>query len=308
MEVKGNSPLAALLDGKLVIFTGKGGVGKTSISAALARSAAGRGRRVLLAEVHSSRRIPPLFGIEAEGDGPLEIEERLEWIHLTPDTALEIYAMRLLRFRSVYRAVFEQRAVRRFLKAIPSLPEILVLGHLAFLVEEGRYDLVVLDAPSSGPGSLMLAAPREVMQGAPRGPLYQGAEWIQGLLKDKKQTTIHLVVTPEELPVSEAVDLHHRLKDDLDLPMGAVLINRTLEDPFPPRPEAALEAAASHLLGKSLASSAALLRARLGFQEIYIDRLRAGVDLQAILLPEILAAGDDLTVVEQLSTALSEAL
>lgn len=306
MKVKGNSPLATLLDSKLTIFTGKGGVGKTSLSTALALLAVKQGRRVLLAEVRSSRRIPPLFGIEAENDGPIELQDGLEWIHLTPAAALEVYALRLLRFRSVYRAVFEQRAVRRFLKAIPSLSEILVLGHLAFLVEDGRFDLVVLDAPSSGPGALMLAAPHEVMQGAPRGPLFSGAEWIQRLLTDKKRTTIHLVVTPEELPVSEAVDLHHRLKDELDLPLGAIFLNRTLEDPFPPRAEAVLEAAERHRLGSSLASSAALLRARLKLQEVYIDRLRAGVDLEATLLPEILASGDDLTVVKQLSGALSE--
>lgn len=305
MQVKENSPLATLQHGKLAIFTGKGGVGKTSLSAAFALCAVERGRRVLLAEVRSSRRIPPLFGIEAEQDGPLELQDRLDWIHLTPATALEVYAMRLLRFRSVYRAVFEQRAVRRFLKAIPSLAEILVLGHLAFLVEDGRYDLVVLDAPSSGPGALMLAAPREVMRGAPRGPLFNGAEWIQRLLADGRQTAIHLVVTPEELPVSEAVELHHRLKGELDLPLGAVFINRTLEDPFPPGSEAVLGAAGVHPLGRSLAGSAALLRARLDLQETYIDRLRAGVDLEAIPLPEILAAGDDLTVVRQLSAALS---
>jgi anion-transporting ArsA/GET3 family ATPase len=307
VKVKGNSPLAKLLDGKLAIFTGKGGVGKTSLSTALALSAARKGRRVLLAEVRSSRRVPPLFGIEAEEDGPLGIQDGLDWIHLTPASALEVYAVRLLRFRSVYRAVFGQRSVRHFLRAIPSLSEILVLGHLAYLIEDGRYDLAVLDAPSSGPGALLLAAPREVMQGAPRGPLFNGAEWIQRLLADGKQTSIHLVVTPEELPVSEAVDLHHRLKVELDLPLGAVFVNRTLEDPFPPRPEAVLEAAGRHPLGRSLAGSASLLRARLKLQETYTDRLRAGVDLEAILLPEILAAGDPLTVVERLADVLAEA-
>jgi anion-transporting ArsA/GET3 family ATPase len=304
VKVKENSPLAALLDGKLVIFTGKGGVGKTSLSAALAQCAVERSQRVLLAEVRSSRRIPPLFGIEPEGDGPLELRAGLEWIHLTPAAALEVYAMRLLRFRSVYRAVFEQRAVRRFLRAIPSLSEILVLGHLAFLVEDGRYDRVILDAPSSGPGALMLAAPREVMQGAPHGPLFSGAEWIQKLLTDGKRTRVHLVVTPEELPVSEAVDLHHRLQDELDLPLGAVVINRTLENPFPHRAEAVLAAAGLLTQGRSLASSAALLRARLALQEVYIDRLRAGVDLEAIPLPEIFSSGDDLTVVKHLSDVL----
>jgi anion-transporting ArsA/GET3 family ATPase len=307
VKVKENSLLAKLLDGKLAIFTGKGGVGKTSLSAAFALAAKKSGKRVLIAEVRSSRRIPPLFGIEAESDGPLGLQEGLEWIHLTPATALEIYAVRLLRFRSVYRAVFEQRAVRRFLRAIPSLAEILVLGHLAFLVEEKKHDLVILDAPSSGPGALMLAAPREVMRGAHRGPLTEGAEWIQKLLGDERRTTINLVVTPEELPVSEAVDLHHRLKDELNLPMGAVFLNRILQDPFPASLNKALQVAEGKPPGNPLASSAALLRARLRLQEAYTDRLRAGVDLEAILLPEILSAGDNLDIVERLAGALEEA-
>jgi len=307
VKVKENSPLAKLLDSQLAIFTGKGGVGKTSLSAAFALAAQKSGMRVLIAEVRSSRRIPPLFGIDAGSDGPVGLAEGLEWIHLTPETALEVYALRLLRFRSVYRAVFEQRAVRRFLRAIPSLAEILVLGHLAFLVEEKKHDLVILDAPSSGPGALMLAAPREVMRGAHRGPLTDGAEWIQKLLEDERRTTINLVVTPEELPVSEAVDLHHQLKDELNLPLGAVFLNRILQDPFPVRLTRAFQVAESNPLGNPLTGSAAILRARLRLQEAYIDRLRAGVDLKALLLPEVLSAGDDLEVVNRLAAALLEA-
>ena len=307
MKVKENSPLAKLIDGKLAIFTGKGGVGKTSLSTALAMYAQKQGQRVLIAEVRSSRRIPPLFGIDPESDGPLKLQEGVEWIHFTPETALEVYAVRLLRFRSVYRAVFEQRAVRRFLRAIPSLAEILVLGHLAFLVEERKHDLVILDAPSSGPGALMLAAPREVMRGAHRGPLTDGAEWIQTLLADERRTTVNLVVTPEELPVSEAVDLHHRLKYELNLPLGAVFLNRILENPFPPRLTKALQAAGRQPLGSSLAGSAALLQARLKLQEVYIDRLRAGVDLDAVLLPEILSVGDTLEIVNRLTDAMGAA-
>jgi anion-transporting ArsA/GET3 family ATPase len=153
----------------------------------------------------------------------------------------------------------------------------------------------------------MLAAPRAVMQGAPRGPLADGAEWIQKLLADERQTTVNLVVTPEELPVSEAVDLHHRLKDELNLPLGAVFLNRILENPFPSRLTKALQAAGRHPLGSALAGSAALLQARLKLQEAYIDRLRAGVDLEAVLLPEILSAGDTLDIVNRLADAMGAA-
>jgi hypothetical protein len=103
------------------------------------------------------------------------------------------------------------------------------------------------------------------------------------------------------------VDLHHRLKDELNLPMGAVFLNRILQDPFPASLNKALQAAEGKPPGNPLASSAALLRARLRLQEAYTDRLRAGVDLEAILLPEILSAGDNLDIVERLAGALEEA-
>lgn len=288
------------------MLTGKGGVGKSVLCAALGKACAGLGRRVLLAEVRSLRRLPGMFGLHASDDGPMELAPNLRWINLTPESALETYALRLLKLKTVYRAVFEQRAVRKFLKVIPSLAEILMLGHVTHIIEQGEADLVILDAPSTGPGALMLQAPGAVIETAPPGPLRQGAQWIHSLLGDPETCAVCLVVLAEELPVSEAIDLFHTLRDQVGVPMGASLVNRVL-----PHPAAKLEqdllAAVSKLPDCSpVLDTWRLYSARFALQRRYIDKLEAGVDLPMVELSEVMQNLDDEDVVGALTSNLSE--
>jgi hypothetical protein len=305
VEVKENSLFSESLTRQLAVFTGKGGVGKTSVAAAYGLAASRAGKRVLLVEVRSPRRIPSLFELSPDENGPLSLHPGVSWINLTAETALETYAMTKLRLRSVYRAVFEQRMVRRFLRAIPSLAEILMLGHLAYLIESGEYDLAVVDAPSTGPGAQMLQAPRQVFESVSSGPLHDSVTWIHSLLADPLRTQIHIVVLPEELPVTEAVDLHHKIRDDLMLPMGFAFANRVLEDPFPTGSEDVYRLAGNFEVGRSLTDTSTLYRSRLRLQEAYLDRLRAGVDLPCILLPEVTGTVPSSAVFKELADELS---
>jgi Oxyanion-translocating ATPase len=304
VEIRGSAKtLNTLFERRLLTNIGKGGVGKTFLSASLALAASLTGRRVLLAEVRC-RNAPNLFNVSAYGEGPLSLAERLTWINLTPKTALEVYGLKLLRFKAVYRAVFERRNIQRFLRAVPALAEILVLGHLTHLIEQNEYDLIVLDAPSTGPGRLLLDAPRAVLGSAPRGPLYDGAAWIDGLLQDQKRSAINVVVVPEELPVHEAIELHHQLRDELGLPVGALLVNRVLPDPFPPRVKKLLSVLSALPAGQALAHASEWYRARLRIQEGHLDRLRAGVDLPLLQVAESLDVPYGPLVVEQVAQAL----
>lgn len=300
--------LAWMRERRLLVLTGKGGVGKTVLAAGLGAALADSGLRVLLAEVRSPRRIPPLFGVTESGDGPQALADGLEWINFTPGAALEVYGMQLLKLRTVYRAVFEQQAVRRFLRVIPSLAEILMLGHLRDLVERDAADVVVLDAPSTGPGALMLEAPQALIETAPPGPLRDGAVWIRELLADERSCAVNLVVLAEELPVSEAIDLYHRLRDQVSVPLGVTLANRILPDPFAHVPAEVLDEIAGLPQAAHLAAARRSYAKRLGLQAGYLDRLAAGVPLPLLRLPEVTDQPAGAATVQALQRAFAHRL
>jgi anion-transporting ArsA/GET3 family ATPase len=183
-----------------------------------------------------------------------------------------------------------------------------MLGHLIHLLEREGHGLAILDAPSTGPGALLLEAPRAVREAAPRGPLADGAAWIHGFLGDPARTGIALVSVPEELPVSEAIDLYQRFRAGF-LPVAWLLANRTLPDPFPPLRPTCLDRLGTLPDGWPLAAAASTYRKRLALQERHLDRLRAAVDLPALPLPEVLEAGEPMAarLADAMGTALGQA-
>ena len=212
------------------MFIGKGGVGKTSLATAFALWASRQGKRVLVAEVRSFRRVPALLGREVQDNGPVQLLPGLDWINLTPSFSLETYAMKLLRMRSLYQAVFGQPAVSRFLRAVPSLAETLMLGKILHEArsESGgkpRWDLVIVDAPATGHAVQLLGVPRALLDTVPAGPLRRDAEWMQALLTDPARTSVVLVSLPEEMPVTETVELDAQVRDLLRIPRGPVFVN-----------------------------------------------------------------------------------
>jgi len=286
--------LSWMLSKRLLVITGKGGVGKSAICAALGKVAADHGRKVLLAEVRSMRRLPELFGLDANHDGPMKLGPNLMWINLKPESALEVYALKLLKLRTVYRAVFEQRTVRKFLRVVPSLAEILMLGYVVHMLEQGEADLIVMDAPSTGPGTLMLQAPGVVMETAPPGPLRQGAHWIQSLLGDREKCAVCIAVLAEELPVSEAIELFHTIRDEVSVPMGVCFANRLLVDPGVVPDVDLLNYLSNVKQCSVLKDTWYRYDAKVSLQNSYLDKLEAGVNLPLVKLPEIMDDNESL--------------
>ncbi len=231
--------MSDLLDKRLVLVLGKGGVGRSTVAAAIAAATARRGRRTLLFEANANDRFGELFG----GTGPVGTEvtrlrENLYAVNTTPAAALEEYGLMVLKFRRVYRMVFENRVTRYFLRAIPGLDEYSVLGKAWYLwneEERGRpaWDTVVFDMPASGHAMSMLRIPKVILETVPEGPLTRDAANLRRQLQDRAHTAIVLTTLAEEMPVTEARELTAALFRQLNLHVSRLIVNQVFPDRFP---------------------------------------------------------------------------
>ena len=236
------SALEDLLARRLLIVTGKGGVGKTSVACPLGCTAARRGLRTVIVEVTDPPQVPGLLGAAelAPGREPREIAPHLYWLQIDPLDTLSEYLELQLPARRLVRAAVRSEAFRRLLDAAPGWRELITLGKLWYLetrVDEGtpRWDLLIVDAPSTGYGLSFLSVPGVVTDTVRLGPLRRHTEWVQSLLHDPARTRVVPVTLPEELPIKEALELCERVLE-LGLSLGPLIANGVepgpaLEDP-----------------------------------------------------------------------------
>lgn len=302
---------ATLLDRRLLIVTGKGGVGKSTVAAALALNASRAGRRVLVCEVNAQERIAPLLGAPPAGGTIREALPGLSTVNVTPADAMREYGLMVLRFRTIYDAVFENRLVRYFLRAVPSLAELVMLGkilHEARAEEPGRprWDLVVVDAPATGHAVQLLRVPSALVETVPAGPLRHDAEWMQALLVDARRTSLVLVTLPEEMPVNEAIELDAQVRGVLGIHRGALVVNAMPEARFSPEEEARLGALSRAAPPLGPAAEAARLQAlRAALAARYLERARAALDLPTTIVPLLPLAEWGREAVERVAAALA---
>jgi hypothetical protein len=295
----------------LLIITGKGGVGKSTISAALALLGARRGKRVLVCEVNAQERVAPLLGAPASGSSAREVVPGLFTVDVTPRDAMREYGIMVLRFKSIYDAVFENRLVRFFLRAIPSLAELVVLGKILHEVraeEHGRprWDLVVLDAPATGHAVQLLRVPAALLDTVPPGPLRRDAQWMQDLLVDPLTTALSIVTLPEEMPVNEAIDLDSAVRDVLGIPRGALVVNAMPEAVFSEEERARLGELEREPPPLGPAARGAWLQALHAEQAARsLTRARAALDLPTILVPLLARERWDRAAVEDVAAVLA---
>lgn len=230
--------MAGLLDKRLIVVSGKGGVGKSSISAAIALAASRAGKRTLVCEVNTKERITLLLGHPPVGPEVQRIDENLWAVDVRPAEAMREYGLMLLRFKTVYNTVFENRFVRYFLRFVPSLQELVMLGKILYHVKEtepdgrARFDLVVMDAPATGHAISYLSVPQVIIDTVPPGPMSKEAEWMRDLLVDRERTAALLVSLPEEMPVNETIELYKALQQRVRVPVAATVLNAYIDDRF----------------------------------------------------------------------------
>ncbi|HZZ83088.1 MAG TPA: ArsA-related P-loop ATPase [Anaeromyxobacteraceae bacterium] len=307
-------PGPSLLDRRLLIVTGKGGVGKSTISAALALVAARRGKRVLVCEVNAQERIAPLLGAPPTGSTTRQARPGISTLVLTPHDSMREYGLMVLKFRTIYEAVFENRVVRYFLKVIPSLAELVMLGKALHEVRardggRPRWDLVILDAPATGHAVQLLRVPAALLDTVPAGPLRSDAQWMQDLLVDPAATALAIVTLPEEMPVNEAIELDAQVRGVLGIARAALFVNAMPEARFAEAEREALLALQGEPAPLGPAAWAAVLQARRAEQaERYRARARAALDLPTHVVPLLSLEEWGPAAVEQVAALLEGAV
>lgn len=300
---------------RLAIVAGKGGVGKTTVSAVLARASARAGRGALVVEVEGKS------GLAAEFERPeLTYDESILWEAgdpagaaavaaraLTPDDALVEY-LSGHGFDRISRRLGRSGALEIVSTAAPGIKDILLLGKVKQLERSSSDRLVVLDTPASGHALSFLRAPRALLDTIHVGPIHAQATEAAELLTDPERCRVLLVTIPEETPINELIETAYRLEDELGIALGPVVVNGVTPDP----PAATDAAGAAAALGVHLAEderraldeAAAFARARAALQGRQLDRLAAELPLPQLRLPSVAGVGVRRSDIDRMATAL----
>ncbi|MEY2591646.1 MAG: hypothetical protein QOJ67_3630 [Acidimicrobiaceae bacterium] len=291
---------------RLVIVAGKGGVGKTTVTAALARAAAMTGLSTLIVEVEGKSGLASVFGDEPLSYAEVELSERIRGRTLTPDDALLEY-LRDHGLSRISRRLVSSGALDVVSTAAPGIKDILILGKVKQLERTDTADLIVLDAPAAGHAITFLLAARALLDAVRVGPINTQAKEVLELLTDPARCQVLLVTLPEETPVNELVDTAYHLEDRVGVSLGPVVVNglyTPIEGLSASPAEAASRAGTSLRRGEaeSLAEAADFRRHRMDLQREQIDRLAAELPLPQLHLPYLFNADlgpDDLELLAE---------
>lgn len=302
--------VSTLYDRRLLFFTGKGGVGKTTVASAFAYSCAQRGERTLLIEINTKDKVSLMFGSEEVGTQITEVEENLFAVNCTPAAAMEEYALMMLKVRIVYKAVFENRVFQSFLAAIPGLNELVMLGKAYFHAvekQDGRYvwDKVIVDAPATGHGLFFLQIPQVITSILTSGHMYDEAVAIQRVLTDGDFTALNIVTLPEEMPVNETRMLYDAARTKLGIPLGFVIANGIYPPLFEERELELLgEPADDH--ERAMLDAAKFRVARTQLQRRYLGELYEATPLPVVEFPFVFAEKIDFIAIKTMAQSLQE--
>jgi len=243
-------PLVDLVQRRLIIVTGKGGVGKTTLAASLARAHASRGKRVLLAEIVPDADTPSalweVLGGPKPKEEPVLTADHLWTVLLTPTMGHRRFLQDTLPVKVLADAAMRSSGLRKFLTAAPGFSDMGIMYRMLDLMRREHpggghaYEVCIVDSPATGHALALAQIPEFLTRVIPGGPIYRAAQAGIDILTDKSITGTIIVTLPETLPVTEALDLRKGLEKHR-LPVSAVVVNRIPRNPFSEEERAALE-------------------------------------------------------------------
>ena len=317
---------------RVLIVSGKGGVGKTTSAAALALVAARHGRKVCVAEVDRKGSLGRLVReVSSPAQQPAELSPGVWGMNIVPEQALAEYLEVQYKMKRISRAFTSTHFVDYITTAAPGLKDILILGKVWYL-EKNRsrsgghgFDTIVLDAPAAGHMLQFLSAPMGLSDAVGVGPVRRQAEWLVEMLRDPARARVHLVTLPEEMPVNETLETEEALRTKVGITPGIVFANAVLTPLFSKKEEAlfdelAADGSVDELCKEAgdvglrlepddlgaLLGYARFLTARRAIQRKHLRALTRKAGQPVVNLPFLFSAGLGLPDIEVLADVVEE--
>jgi anion-transporting ArsA/GET3 family ATPase len=319
---------AKLFDKRLLLVSGKGGVGKSTVCAAFALTAARLGKKTLIVEMDEKERIAHLFGHSNAGYEGATVHRNVVVRNLLPNLVMDEFIEVQVRPRAMAKQILGSQIYKYFAAAAPGLKEFVTLGKVMLLEEEtdrrGRpvHDLIIVDAPASGHGVQFLRVPFAAAETVKVGWVRKQAERIIDLITDPERTLLNIVTLPEEMPVNETVEMCDKVDRLLGIPIGYIIINSVFPQVLKKKNLKTFDdmkrRAANNGLKKLSRQERELVNMmftcydsanrRRQLNEFYITKLQRALKYDLIQVPFVFAKNFDFALIEQVSDHLLRAI
>jgi anion-transporting ArsA/GET3 family ATPase len=310
-----------IFDKRLLLISGKGGVGKSTVCSALALAAARLDKRVLVIEMDERERIPRLFGSPRVGYEGAFVHPNIFVRNLLPTNAMDDFVVERFTIKRIAKQILGSPIYKYFVAAAPGLKEFVTLGKISVLEEETgsdgtpKYDIIIVDAPATGHGVAFLRVPFAAADILKVGWIRKQADDIINLITDPAKTMLNIVTLPEEMPVNETMELCESVEELLGIPIGYIIINSVFPQVLRKRDTALFETMKKRAQSDGLSKltkeertcaeamfecfEAALRRRELN--DFYIQRLKRKLKYKFMQIPFVFAPTFDIDLIEEMS-------
>jgi len=319
-----------LLNKRVVFLSGKGGVGKSILAAALALCAARSRRRTLLVELDTMETLPGIFRVPDPQENYREhiLSDHISCLHVDGKSGLEEYLEMVLKSKRLTRRIFRSPIYQYFVNIAPGLKELMAVGKIWDLERKlvpatarPQHDLIIVDTPATGHTLSYLQMPMTAADTVRKGFVNKEAQKVVDLLRDPARTSFHIVTTPAEMPVNEALELHDKVSGRLKIPLGCLFVNQVYPSFFEGEDLAAFRAwkraldeeqvesarapgPSSGRIEQDILACAESWERRRAAQDHQLERLRRRCGTSLVLLPLVAGCENDLDRARHLSRIL----